>query len=49
MECDFKYRLEGLEKDWEDAGTKRAAVYSHVPPGSYDFHVIACNSEGRVE
>ncbi len=42
----FKYRLESLEKDWEDAGTKRAAVYSHVPPGSYDFHVIACNSEG---
>jgi ligand-binding sensor domain-containing protein/signal transduction histidine kinase len=42
----FKYRLEGLEKDWEDAGTKRAAVYSHVPPGSYDFHVIACNGEG---
>jgi ligand-binding sensor domain-containing protein/signal transduction histidine kinase len=42
----FKYRLEGLEKDWEDAGTKRAAVYSHVPPGSYDFHVMACNGEG---
>jgi ligand-binding sensor domain-containing protein/signal transduction histidine kinase len=42
----FKYRLQGLEKDWEDAGTKRAAVYSHVPPGSYDFHVMACNVEG---
>jgi len=42
----FKYRLEGLEKDWEDAGTKRAAVYSHVPAGNYDFHVVACNGEG---
>jgi ligand-binding sensor domain-containing protein/signal transduction histidine kinase len=42
----FKYRLEGLEKDWEDAGTKRAAVYSHVPAGNYDFHVMACNGEG---
>jgi ligand-binding sensor domain-containing protein/signal transduction histidine kinase len=42
----FKYRLEGLEKDWEDAGTKRAAVYSHIPAGSYIFHVIACSSEG---
>jgi ligand-binding sensor domain-containing protein/signal transduction histidine kinase len=41
----FKYRMEGLEKEWEDAGTKRAAVYSHVPPGSYVFHVIACNGE----
>jgi len=42
----FKYRLEGLEKDWEDAGTKRAAVYSHVPPGIYHFRVIACNVDG---
>jgi len=43
----FKYRLEGLEKEWEDAGTKRAAVYSHVSPGSYHFRVIACNSDGE--
>ncbi|HTA31622.1 MAG TPA: triple tyrosine motif-containing protein, partial [Candidatus Cybelea sp.] len=42
----FKYRLEGLEKDWEDAGTKRSALYSHVPPGTYDFHVMACSVEG---
>jgi ligand-binding sensor domain-containing protein/signal transduction histidine kinase len=42
----FKYRLEGLEKDWEDAGAKRAALYSHVPPGGYTFHVMACNVEG---
>jgi ligand-binding sensor domain-containing protein/signal transduction histidine kinase len=42
----FKYRLEDLEKEWEDAGTKRSAVYSHVPPGNYVFHVIACSSEG---
>jgi ligand-binding sensor domain-containing protein/signal transduction histidine kinase len=42
----FKYRLEGLEKGWEDAGTKRAAAYSHVPPGSYHFRVIACNGDG---
>ena len=42
----FKYRLEGLEPDWVDAGTKRSANYSHIPPGSYTFHVIACNSDG---
>ena len=42
----FKYRLEGLERDWVDAGTKRSANYSHIPPGSYKFHVIACNSDG---
>jgi two-component sensor histidine kinase len=42
----FKYRLEGLEPDWVDAGTKRSANYSHVPPGNYKFHVTACNSDG---
>jgi len=42
----FKYRLESLEKDWEDAGTKHSAVYSQVPPGSYEFRVMACSSEG---
>jgi len=42
----FKCRLEGLETEWEDAGTKRSAVYSHVPPGNYRFRVTACNSDG---
>ena len=42
----FKYRLEGLESDWVDAGTKRSANYSHISPGTYKFHVIACNSDG---
>jgi ligand-binding sensor domain-containing protein/signal transduction histidine kinase len=42
----FKYRLEPLDKDWEEAGTKRAAAYSHVPPGNYYFHVVACNADG---
>lgn len=42
----FHYRLEGLERDWVDAGTKRNVIYSHVPPGRYTFHVIACNSDG---
>jgi signal transduction histidine kinase/ligand-binding sensor domain-containing protein len=42
----FKYRIEGLEKDWVDAGTKRVANYSFLPPGAYTFHVIACNNDG---
>ena len=42
----FKYRIEGLEKDWVDAGTKRVANYSFLPPGDYTFHVIACNNDG---
>ncbi len=42
----FKYRLEGLEPQWEDAGTKREANYSYIPPGDYVFHVTACNNDG---
>jgi signal transduction histidine kinase/ligand-binding sensor domain-containing protein len=42
----FKYRIEGLEKDWVNAGTKRVANYSFLPPGNYTFHVIACNNDG---
>jgi ligand-binding sensor domain-containing protein/signal transduction histidine kinase len=42
----FRYRLEGLDPDWIDAGTRRTALYGFVPPGSYHFHVIACNGDG---
>lgn len=42
----FKYRLEGLNHDWIEAGTRRTAYYSNVPPGEYTFKVIAANSEG---
>lgn len=42
----FKYKLEGLDTDWVDAGTRRVAYYSHVPPGSYRFRVIAANRDG---
>ena len=41
----FKYRLAGLEKDWNDSGSERKAIYRHVPPGQYVFHVMACNSD----
>jgi ligand-binding sensor domain-containing protein/signal transduction histidine kinase len=42
----FKYRLEGLDRDWTDNGTKRMVIYSYIPPGSYRFQVTACNSDG---
>ncbi|MGB2629026.1 MAG: two-component regulator propeller domain-containing protein [Candidatus Acidiferrum sp.] len=42
----FKYRLMGIDPEWTDAGTRRTAYYSHVPPGSYTFRVIAGNSDG---
>ena len=42
----FKYRLEGLDEDWVDAGPRRTAYYSYIPPGEYTFRVIAANSDG---
>ena len=42
----FKHRLEGLDSDWIEAGTSRAANYDYIPPGKYTFHVIACNNDG---
>ena len=42
----FKYMLVGFDKDWIDAGTRRAGYYTNIPPGSYTFNVIACNNDG---
>lgn len=42
----FKYRLEGLDDKWIDAGTRRTVSYSRLPPGDYTFTVIAANSDG---
>jgi signal transduction histidine kinase/CheY-like chemotaxis protein len=42
----FRYRLEGLDHDWVEAGTRRAAYYTQVPAGRYRFRVTACNNDG---
>ncbi|MGH9369190.1 MAG: histidine kinase, partial [Thermoanaerobaculia bacterium] len=42
----FRYRLEGLDARWIEAGSRRAAYYTHVPPGRYRFRVMACNEDG---
>jgi signal transduction histidine kinase/ligand-binding sensor domain-containing protein/CheY-like chemotaxis protein/HPt (histidine-containing phosphotransfer) domain-containing protein len=42
----FRYRLEGYDRDWVDAGRQRAAVYTSLPPGAYTFRVAASNSDG---
>ena len=42
----FKYRLEGYDRDWVDAGDRRAAYYNNIPPGSYTFRVKAANNDG---
>jgi PAS domain S-box-containing protein len=42
----FKYLLEGYDRDWIDAGTRRVTYYSNLPHGRYRFRVIACNNDG---
>jgi ligand-binding sensor domain-containing protein/two-component sensor histidine kinase len=42
----FKHRLEGLERDWVEAGTQRVATYPRLPAGRYTFRVIAANNDG---
>ncbi len=42
----FKYKLEGYNPDWVDAGGRRAAYYTNLPPGDYIFKVIAANDDG---
>jgi signal transduction histidine kinase len=43
----FRYRLEGLEHEWVDAGPQRSAHYSYLPPGDYRFVVSASLGDGR--
>jgi PAS domain S-box-containing protein len=42
----FRYRLDPVDRDWRDAGTRRRAFYTDLPPGTYSFRVIACNRDG---
>ncbi|HEY4092905.1 MAG TPA: two-component regulator propeller domain-containing protein [Luteibacter sp.] len=42
----FRYRMDGIDKHWRDAGTDREAVYTDPPPGHYVFRVTAANEDG---
>lgn len=42
----FKYRLEGFDEGWTEAGTRRTAYYTRLPPKRYTFRVIASNDDG---
>lgn len=42
----FRYMLEGVDKGWQDAGTRREAFYTRLDPGKYHFRVVACNNDG---
>ncbi|MBL9135408.1 MAG: ATP-binding protein [Verrucomicrobiales bacterium] len=42
----FRFRLDGHDSDWIDAGTRRVAYYTNLKPGRYVFRVIGCNEDG---
>ncbi len=42
----YRYRLDGFDADWIEAGTRRTASYTNLPPGDYTFRVTAANSDG---
>jgi signal transduction histidine kinase/ligand-binding sensor domain-containing protein len=42
----FRYKLEGWDREWQDAGTRRQAFYSNLPPRAYRFRVTASNNSG---
>ena len=43
---EFKYKLEGYDRDWTNAGGRREAFYNDLRPGNYNFRVIAANADG---
>ncbi|MDQ1920357.1 sensor histidine kinase [Massilia pseudoviolaceinigra] len=42
----FRYKLDGFDQRWQDAGTRREAVYTNLRPGAYRFRVAAANEDG---
>jgi len=39
----YKYRLEGYDRDWVTSGSRRVAYYTNLRPGRYHFRVVAAN------
>jgi signal transduction histidine kinase/ligand-binding sensor domain-containing protein len=42
----FRYKLDGHDTNWQEPGTRRQAFYDDLGPGTFTFHVIACNNDG---
>jgi ligand-binding sensor domain-containing protein len=42
----FRYKLEGLDRDWHEVGNRRQAFYTDLPPRRYRFRVAASNNSG---
>jgi len=42
----FRYKLDGVDKDWQDPGSRRQAFYTNLGPGPHRFQVLASNNDG---
>jgi len=42
----YRYMLEGFDHQWTEAGVRRSAYYTNIPPGQYTFRVQAANNDG---
>ncbi len=42
----YRYLLEGFDHQWTEAGARRVAYYTNIPPGRYRFRVQAANNDG---
>jgi ligand-binding sensor domain-containing protein/signal transduction histidine kinase len=42
----FRYKMQGRDRDWVDAGERRTAYYHDLAPGEYEFSVLGCNADG---
>ncbi|MGH9599420.1 MAG: ATP-binding protein, partial [Terracidiphilus sp.] len=42
----YRYILEGFDRAWTEAGARRSAYYTNIPPGRYTFRVEAANNDG---
>jgi signal transduction histidine kinase len=42
----YRYRLEGFDRSWQEAGRRTEAIYTRLAPGDYTFSVMASNGDG---
>lgn len=42
----YRYKLQNFDKQWNEVGGRRQAVYTNLPPGNYEFKVVASNNDG---
>jgi signal transduction histidine kinase/ligand-binding sensor domain-containing protein len=43
----YRYRLQGYDESWQEAGRRTEAIFTRLPPGTYTFSVTASNGDGE--